>query len=175
MQIRKATIRDIVPIYNIEKNYFSNPWTIEEINPYLLDKYDGIIIKKRIFYKDAFVATKNNIIIGYVFADISLIDKYVQIANICIEQEHRKQKVATELLNRIKIEAKKIGSHVSGLIREHNLPAQLLFKNNDFKCLSIMKLCFGDSTEPGYLFVYPFGNKSQVIVNHAFDQIFESD
>lgn len=98
-------------------------------------------LKKRISNKNNIFYVIENIdnkIIGFIDGRVSddewwYKEKVAYLDHLCVDEDYRKQKIATKLLNKFEIEAKKKGAkYIRILAFTNNEPAVSLYKNNNY-------------------------------------------
>lgn len=120
-------------IFEIEKNSFENPWSIESI-------LEDISFEDRSFY---FLISENNNIIGYT--SIWIIENEVSINNIAILKKHRGKGYGKILINKIfEIGKEKEVERYILEVRESNLVAIRLYEKMGFKVVGKRKQFYSD-------------------------------
>ncbi|MBP3706703.1 MAG: ribosomal protein S18-alanine N-acetyltransferase [Clostridia bacterium] len=118
VDLEKRHIDDMV---RIEKEEFSLPWSKESILDSIKNGY--------IFFA---AVDKNNRLIGYAGINTVLDEGY--IANIAVDKEYRNKGIATLLINRLFVLARKKGlSFVTLEVRASNITAVSLYEKCGFK------------------------------------------
>ena len=87
--MRWATQRDMPAVLEIENHSFDSPWTVEQFQRHLR-RPPGIML----------VAEKADKVVGYVLYEINKFG--VDIVNIAVHQDYRRQGVATEMIGHLK-------------------------------------------------------------------------
>lgn len=141
IQIRKATIKDIEQIDSIEQ-------TLE----HRILSYDllySTLNKDNYYY---FVATINNIIVGYLSAEF-LVD-HLDILSIAVLSEYRRQNIATMLLNKLFNISKNLDALEIFLeVRDNNFVAINFYEYIGFKKISERKNYYTDTNSDAYIYV----------------------
>lgn len=140
VQIKKANICDSEQINKIEQ-------TLEHrILSY--DLLNSTLDKNTYYY---FVATINNIVVGYIAAEL-LVDHF-DILSIAVLNEFRRQNIATMLLNQLFDICKEICiSDIFLEVRCSNIPATRLYERLGFEKISIRKNYYTDTNESAYIY-----------------------
>jgi len=141
IQIRKARIDDLEQIDNIEK-------TLEHrILSY--DLLKNTIGKDTYFY---FVAIVNNIIVGYISAEI-LVD-HIDILSVAVFKAYTRQNIATMLLNELFKTCSTYNiKNIFLEVRPSNFAAIKLYEKNGFKKISTRKNYYTDTNEDAYIYL----------------------
>ena len=84
----KANLDDVNKIYEIEKESFTNPWSIENIKSEL-EKEDSYV----------FVCKLDENILGYISS--SIIEDEAYLLNVAVKKDYRNQKIATRLFQNV--------------------------------------------------------------------------
>lgn len=167
----------ISAICHLERSNFADPWMPFDISEYIYDKYNDIIqdeigLRKEDVFS-GLVALHNQATIGYLFFEYHRTDNYVKLTNLCIDETHRRQGVASQLLTTLQLGSKRMQPTMAALVRETNLPAQMLLKRNGFRWVATLKSCYSSSNESGYLMAFSFKH-NDIASNHIDDKIIES-
>ena len=122
MKIIQADVTDVDDIYRIETQSFKDPWTKKELRRAL--KYPNT---------KGFVAFCDIHFAGYILVHKE--GKELEIANIAVAPEFRRASVGRKLV----AEAEKMipCKKLVALDVEHNLPAQIFFREIGFTCSGI--------------------------------------
>lgn len=146
-QINKAHVRwmirrDMVRVLEIENESFDYPWS--EVAFHQVLRQRNCI---------AMVAEAGDNVIGYMVYEMH---RYrLHLLNFAVCPFHRRTGIGKQLMEKLK---SKLSwgrrSRINCEIREANLEAQLWFKAHGFRCLSILKDFYDDTTEDAYLFSF---------------------
>lgn len=127
MQIREMQIEDAAAIAEIEKQCFSLPWPIKEIE-------ETFLAKNSIFY----VASIGGQIVGY--AGLYFILDEGNIINIAVDSRYRRQGIAKGLLEHLILQLKHKGvKNVTLEVRKGNMAAISLYESFGFETVGIRK------------------------------------
>lgn len=130
LNIRKATIEDIVELKKLEANCFD-----ERIR----ENFSFVLENKNYLYLVAFF---NKNIVAYAGASISY--EQGELLSICVDSSYRKQGLATKILKDLFFILKDIGVLKIFLeVNKNNTPALNLYKKIGFEFLSERKNYYG--------------------------------
>ena len=130
LNIRKATIEDIVELKKLEANCFD-----ERIR----ENFSFVLENKNYLYLVAFF---NKNIVAYAGASISY--EQGELLSICVDSSYRKQGLATKILKELFFILKHTGVLKIFLeVNKNNTPAINLYKKLDFQFLSERKNYYG--------------------------------
>lgn len=130
LNIRKATIEDIVELKKLEAKCFD-----ERIR----ENFSFVLENKNYLYLVAFF---NKNIVAYAGASISY--EQGELLSICVDSSYRKQGLATKILKDLFFILKHIGVLKIFLeVNKNNTPAINLYKKLDFQFLSERKNYYG--------------------------------
>ena len=140
MIYRLANENDIASLYEIEKNYFSSPWTKEQF------LYE---IKENEFSK-IIVAIDEEKIVGFLVYWI-LFDN-AQICNICVVDEYRNKGIASKLFDLAEEDFKKNECfNITLEVRVSNNPAINLYLKRGFRKIGIRRSYYQDGEDAYYM------------------------
>lgn len=133
--MRPMNLEDIDKVLKIEKTSFPTPWTrtifMRELN---LD------------FSHNFVFDINGYVKGYV--SFWVVDDEVHILSIAVEEEYRRQKIGTAILQFALDMARDIGGRYAFLeVRESNKEAFRLYSSLRFKTVKIVEGYYTDTRE----------------------------
>lgn len=125
--IRSVSNNDFKRIIDIERSSFEYPWLYSDFHSVLRE--DGSC---------CYVVEYNGLIIGY--AVIQNYDDCIELYNIAVDEDHRKQKIASLLINMLisvlRIENKK---YIFLYVSEYNLAAQLFLREMKFEAKKVLR------------------------------------
>lgn len=139
MKINYSLMKDvhINGVYNLSKECFAIPWTLDSITNELNNPLAKYIIAEDL---------ETNEVIGFV--GIWIIAGEGDITNIAVNPKYRKHGVASNLLLNLLDICKSLNCNDITLeVRESNIPAQNLYKKFDFKEEGIRKGYYSDNGE----------------------------
>lgn len=139
MKINYSLMKDvhINGVYNLSKECFAIPWTLDSITNELNNPLAKYIIAEDL---------ETNEIIGFV--GVWIVAGEGDITNIAVNPKYRKHGVASNLLLNLLDICKSLNCNDITLeVRESNIPAQNLYKKFDFKEEGIRKGYYSDNGE----------------------------
>lgn len=107
------------------------------------------------------VATIGKAIVGYCIYAVT--SSEIQIHNITVDREFRRQGIATELMASICLERAEHHQLLSTLIRESNTVAQKFFSNCGLKAVGVVSELYDGSDEDAYMFQYEFTKQQEPV------------
>lgn len=124
-------------VYNLSKECFAIPWTLDSITNELNNPLAKYIIAEDL---------ETNEVIGFV--GVWIVAGEGDITNIAVNPKYRKHGVASNLLLNLLDICKSLNCNDITLeVRESNIPAQNLYKKFDFKEEGIRKGYYSDNGE----------------------------
>lgn len=124
-------------VYNLSKECFAIPWTLDSITNELNNPLAKYIIAEDL---------ETNKVIGFV--GVWIVAGEGDITNIAVNPKYRKHGVASNLLLNLLDICKSLNCNDITLeVRESNIPAQNLYKKFDFKEEGIRKGYYSDNGE----------------------------
>ena len=140
MKYRKASVKDIDGLYEIEAKHFSHPWTKEQFLYEISENEFSTIL----------VAEEEDKIVGFLVYWI-LFDN-AQICNICVRDEYRKKGIASDLFD---IAENAFQMHecfsITLEVRVSNEPAINLYKKRGFSTVCVKKGYYKDGEDAYYM------------------------
>lgn len=138
-----ASKEDVNNLFNLEKNSMSHPWSMELISGVIENERGGAIKATDL---------SNDKIAGYV--NFTYVLDELEIGNICVESDYRRQGIAQNLLRSLVDFANehnivKIFLEVSSI----NIPAQNLYNKFGFKSYSVRKAYY-NANEDAIMMVF---------------------
>lgn len=99
----------------------------------------------------------------------------LSIINFAVHPDYRRQGIGTAMVDKLKDKLPLQRRTAIDLeIREKNLEAQLFFKSQDFRAVSIIREYFPDINEDAYIMRYSINNQNPVFTpNNRISQYFE--
>ena len=140
MKYRKASVKDIDGLYEIEVKHFSHPWTKEQFLYEISENEFSTIL----------VAEDEDNIVGFLVYWI-LFDN-AQICNICVRDGYRKKGIASDLFD---IAETAFQMHecfsITLEVRVSNEPAINLYKKRGFSTVCVKKGYYKDGEDAYYM------------------------
>ena len=142
VQIRWLIRRDMADVLEIERASFEFAWSEEDFLCCLRQRNCiGI------------VAEHNQQAVGFMIYELH--KSRLRILNFAVKPEHRKQGVATQMVNRLidKLSQQR-RKEILLEVRETNLAAQKFFSKQGFRALGVLRGHYDDTTEDAYIMQY---------------------
>lgn len=140
MKYRVATLNDVDSLVEIERKYFSNPWTKNQFS-YEIDENE---------FSTILVCEDEGKIVGFLVYWI-LFDN-AQICNICVIDEYKKKGIASTLFDMAEEEFKKNECFSVTLeVRVSNDPAISLYTKRGFTKVCVKKGYYQDGEDAYYM------------------------
>lgn len=126
LQIERLNESNVSGAAELEKNNFSNPWSIEALSAEINNPYALYLVVKDVSETgEESVIAMAGLIISYDTADV---------ANVSVSEKYRRQNIAYDLLTKLMYEGRQIGVKDFTLeVRENNAPARNLYEKLGFK------------------------------------------
>ena len=159
--IRRITGDDILEVLAIENDSFEFPWSKENLI-FCLRKNDcrGI------------VAEHEERVVGFIIYE--LCETRIQILNFATATNFLRKGIATQLVSKLisKLSAQR-RTRICLEVRETNLVAQLFFRKNGFRAVSILREYYEDkdTTEDAYLMQYKYQPTPKEIKTYSNNRI----
>jgi [ribosomal protein S18]-alanine N-acetyltransferase len=139
-EIRWAIIRDLPAMVAIENASYDMPWSEKDFTQRLRDRNVIGLVAEAYDHR----------VVGLMIYELK--KKSIEILNIAISPEFRRNGIASMMLDNLKRKLSSIRrTRLSLIVREANLNGQLFFQANGFVATSILDSCYEDSDESGYL------------------------
>ena len=142
VHIRWMIRRDLPEVLEIEAESFEFPWFEEDF------------IRARKQRNCIMMVTEyESKIVGFMIYELH--KNYIHIPNFAVSCQFRRLGVGSQMIAKLiaKLESSKKSKITLG-IRETNLPAQLFFRENGFKAVSVLHNHYSDTSEDVYLFEF---------------------
>ena len=147
--IRSHCENDLEQIAAIEKECFSQPWSINSLKDFANGAFSRIL-----------TAESKSKIAGYI--TYTHIFEEIQIANVAVSGNFRRKGIATMLIQNLLNEGLKNGVEVITLeVRNSNLAAIHLYENNGFERVGIRKNYYSNPTEDAILMNYSYISRKE--------------
>ncbi len=144
VHIRWMIRRDMAEVLDIEDESFEFPW-LEEDFVRCLRQRNCI----------GMVAEHEDRVVGFMIYE--LYKNRVHVLNFAVAADYRRQGVGSQMV--AKLIAKLSSGRRSRVVlevRETNLPAQLFFRENGFRAVSVLRAYYEDTPEDAYLMQYRY-------------------
>lgn len=139
VQIRWLIRRDMADVLRIEQSSFNTPWTEEDFLCCLRQR--NCI---------GMVAEHEHKILGFMIYELH--KSRLHILNFAVAAESRRQGVGSQMVLRLvdKLSQQR-RSEILLEVRERNLEAQLFFKEQGFRAVSVLRRHYDDTEEDAYI------------------------
>lgn len=142
VHIRWMIRRDMPEVLEIERQSFEYAWTEEDFLRCLRQR--NCI---------GMVAEQGDKIVGFMIYELHKLK--LHILNFAVHPAYRRRRVGTQMVAKL---ISKLSSHrrtrITLEVRETNLPAQLFFRQQNFRALRVLRGYYDDSGEDAYLMEY---------------------
>jgi ribosomal-protein-alanine N-acetyltransferase len=139
VQIRWLIRRDMADVLRIEKESFEHPWSEEDFLCCLRQR--NCI---------GMVAEYDHEIVGFMIYELH--KSRLHILNFAVDDAYRRQSVGAQMVARLidKLSQQR-RNEILLEVRERNLDAQVFFKEQGFRAISILRCHYDDTDEDAYL------------------------
>lgn len=142
VQIRWLIRRDMPEVLRIEQSSFESPWTDEDFLCYLRQR--NCI---------GMVAEHDHHIVGFMIYELH--KSRLNILNFAVAEQARRHGVGTQMVLRLIDKLSQQRRHEILLeVRERNLDAQLFFRVQGFRAISVLRAHYDDTCEDAYIMQY---------------------
>ena len=144
VHIRWMIRRDMPEVLNIERQCFEFPWSDEEFVRCLRQR--NCI---------GMVAEHEDRVVGFMIYELH--KTRIHVLNFAVAEEYRRRGVGSQMI--AKLAAKLSSQRRSRImleVRETNLPAQLFFRENGFRAISVLHSFYEDTPEDAYLMQFRY-------------------
>jgi ribosomal-protein-alanine N-acetyltransferase len=148
VHIRWMIRRDMPEILAIESQSFEFPWSEEDfINCLRQRNCIGM------------VAEHDDHVVGFMIYELN--KTRIQVLNFAVAESRRRRGVGTQMMAKLinKLSSQR-RSRITLEVRETNLPAQLFFRANGFRAVSVLREYYADTPEDAYLMQYRYRPES---------------
>lgn len=139
VHIRWMIRRDLAEVLEIERRSFEYPWSDDEFLNCLRQRNCV-----------GMVAEYQGRIVGFMVYELHR--TRIHVLNFAVAPEYRRLGVGTQMISKLigKLSSQRRNRIVLA-VRETNLPAQLFFRENGFRAISILHNFYVDTPEDAYL------------------------
>jgi ribosomal-protein-alanine N-acetyltransferase len=101
------------------------------------------------------VAEHDDRVVGFMIYELA--KNRIQVLNFAAASDYRRRGVGTQMIAKLigKLSAQR-RTRITLEVRETNLPAQLFFRANGFRAVSVLRSYYEDTPEDAYLMQYRF-------------------
>jgi len=144
VHIRWMIRRDMPEVLGIEAESFEFPWLEEDFIRCLRQR--NCI---------GMVAEHDDRVVGFMIYELA--KNRIQVLNFATAAEHRRRGVGAQMIGKLigKLSAQR-RTRIILEVRETNLPAQLFFRDNGFRAVSVLRDYYEDTPEDAYVMQYRF-------------------
>lgn len=142
VHIRWMIRRDMLEVLKIETHSFEFPWTEEDfVNCLRQRNCIGM------------VAEHDDQVVGFMIYELH--QERLHVLNFAVAKDFQRCNVGTTMVQKLvsKLSPQR-RSRIMLEVRESNLPAQLFFRNMDFRAVSVLHNFYEDTVEDAYLMEY---------------------
>lgn len=137
--IRWMIRRDMAEVLDIENHSFEFPWCEDDFIRALQQR--NCI---------GMVAEVEGRIVGFMVYELH--KAQIHVLNFAVAREHRRRGVGSQMLAKLVSKlSNQRRTRIVLEVRETNLPAQLFFRSNDFRAISVLREFYEDTPEDAYL------------------------
>jgi ribosomal-protein-alanine N-acetyltransferase len=142
VHIRWMIRRDMCEVLHIEGGSFEFPWTE--------DDFVNCLRQRNCI---GMVAEHDDQVVGFMIYELH--KSRLHIINFAVARGYRRRGAGSQMLQKLmgKLSHQR-RNKILLEVRETNLPAQLFFKGNNFRAVSVLRDFYDDTTEDAYLMQY---------------------
>ena len=142
VHIRWMIRRDMPEVLEIEQECFEFPWSEDDFVTCLRQR--NCI---------GMVAERGDRVIGYMLYD--LYKRRLDLLSIVVAPQHQRQGIGSQMIAKLISKLRAQRRHcLTATVRETNLRAQLFFKSQGLRAVSIDRMPWDDTDEDGYVMRY---------------------
>ena len=144
VHIRWMIRRDMPEVLDIEASSFEFPWADEDFVRCLRQRNCiGMVAE----YEDR--------VVGFMIYELH--KTRIHVLNFAVAPGYRRRSVGSQMVAKLvgKLSSQR-RSRIVLEVRETNLPAQLFFRENGFRAISVMRAYYEDTPEDAYLMQYRY-------------------
>lgn len=159
VHIRWMIRRDMPEVLEIEDGSFENPWS-----------EDDFIRNGRQRNVIGMVAESNNDeIVGFMIYE--LYKTRLHVLNFAVHPAWRRCDIGTAMIVKLKLKlSQQRRVRITLEVRESNVPAQLFFRKQGFRAVSVLRNFYDDSCEDAYLMQYKYQPPAEQLALEALQQ-----
>lgn len=140
INVVKLTAEHIPQIYDIEKESFSDPWSM-----------DGFLSELTIPERILLAAVESNTVCGYVIGSSDGFTAWID--NIAVSEKYRRHGIGNMLLSAFCEKCADCES-ITLEVRESNIPAQKLYEKFGFSAIGVRKNFYTEPRENAVVMLY---------------------
>ncbi len=144
VHIRWMIRRDMPEVLDIERSSFEFPWAEDDFVRCLRQR--NCI---------GMVAEHEDRVVGFMIYELH--KTRIHVLNFAVAEEHRHSGVGSQMIAKLiaKLSSQR-RSRIVLEVRETNLDAQLFFRENGFRAVSVLRAYYDDTPEDAYLMQYRY-------------------
>ena len=144
VHIRWMIRRDMPEVLDIEKESFEFPWMEEDFIRCLRQR--NCI---------GMVAEYEDLVVGFMIYELH--KTRIHVLNFSVADEYRRRGVGSQMVAKLiaKLSSQR-RSRIALEVRETNLAAQLFFRENGFRAVSVLRAYYEDTPEDAYLMQFRY-------------------
>ncbi len=144
VHIRWMIRRDMPEVLDVEDQSFEFPWLEEDFIRCLRQRNCiGMVAE----YEDR--------VVGFMIYELQ--KNRIHVLNFAVAEDYRRRGVGSQMVAKLiaKLSSQR-RSRILLEVRETNLPAQLFFRENGFRAVSVLRAYYEDTPEDAYLMQYRY-------------------
>ena len=151
VHIRWMIRRDMPEVLAIEGESFEFPW--------LEDDFIRCLRQRNCI---GMVAEHEDRVVGFMIYELH--KSRIHVLNFAVAEDYRHRGVGSQMIAKLtgKLSSQR-RSRIVLEVRETNLPAQLFFRENGFRAVSVLRSYYADTPEDAYLMQYRYRPERQTI------------
>ena len=151
VHIRWMIRRDMPEVLDIESQSFEFPWLEEDFIRCLRQR--NCI---------GMVAEHEDQVVGFMIYELH--KNRIHVLNFSVAADYRRRGVGSQMVAKLigKLSSQR-RSRVVLEVRETNLPAQLFFRENGFRAVSVLRAYYEDTPEDAYLMQFRYRSEKPVL------------
>mgnify|MGYP000947739124 CR=1 FL=1 len=151
VQVRWMIRRDMPEVLGIEEEGFEFPW---------LDSDFIRCLRQRNCI--GMVAEHDDRVVGFMIYELH--KSRIHVLNFAVASDYRRRGVGSQMIAKLMAKlSPQRRSRIVLEVRETNLPAQLFFRENGFRAVSVLHGYYADTPEDAYVMQYRYRDEPQII------------
>ena len=144
VHIRWMIRRDMAEVLSIEANCFEFAWC-----------EDDFVRCMRRRNCIGMVAEHDDQVVGFMIYELQ--KSRIHVLNFAVAEDYRRRGVGSQMIAKLvgKLSSQR-RSRLTLEVRETNLPAQLFFRENGFRAVSVLRSYYADTPEDAYVMQYRY-------------------
>jgi [ribosomal protein S18]-alanine N-acetyltransferase len=141
--VRPLKRRDLPDVLAIERASFASPWRETD--------FDATLRLKHVF---GLAAEIEGELCGYLLGETE--GRRILVLNLCVEHGARRRGIATALIRAVTRQLR-TGHRLVTIVGERNLAAQLFYRSQGFRAVTILRRLYDGTHDDAYLFEHRSG------------------